>query len=485
MARQPQKRPLEDDDPSSAPDHPRQPKRVKTGHRLASNPPSPPPTQPEDSHLASGYETTLPPASPDGVAPLTRQNLAKLNNMSDRTVGPYSSTFEQILEDEGIHMDGDPSMLADLAQLLEERDVRPSLAPSECSDGAIEYIFEANANALSELDIERDVIPAIVGRHRLPRTGNVSWANMSSITRGLTVAPQPDLYFGTRVRDIPKPIRDEIGPLITPYNVPNAPALPHFVLETKGPAGSHQVVKRQAAHSGAGAARAALALENFRVMEDPVYHDHALAYAWTYTSSSGDLTHYAIRVGRPDGPRSSQPGYYLTRIKTHHITESVEQFRKGVSAFRHCRDESHAKSQARLAKACERLQRSLDSQPTSHPDTTTTITTTTTTTTKTIASFVGQEEVRVTVPAPLPTAQQAEDVDNDAGLASGYHNATPPPSLPEVDREMTTQEYYALLDQQLQRDCEASWFPQVPASAWAVSPQHEQHAHGAGSQDEQ
>jgi hypothetical protein len=176
---------------------------------------------------------------------------------------------------------------------------------------------------------------------------------MTSMTESVTVAPQPDLHYGTRVGDIPKVIRDSIGHMIIPSTVPNAPALPHFILENNGPSGGLEVVKRQAAHSAAAAARSEFALENFGV-DDPIYDNRALAHAWTYTSSNGDLTQYAMRVSKPE-PSSSQPDYHLTHIKTHHITESQEQFRKGVSAFRHCRDESHLKSQNRSAKAKERL----------------------------------------------------------------------------------------------------------------------------------
>jgi hypothetical protein len=228
------------------------------------------------------------------------------------------------------------------------------LAPSEFSDGEIERVIAANHNAATELDIEREVVPAILGRHRVPRCGNVSWTNMTSMTESVTVAPQPDLYYGTRVGDVPKVIRDSIGHMIIPSTVPNAPALPHFILENKGPSGGLEVVKRQAAHSAAAAARSEFAIENFGV-DNPIFDNRALAYAWTYTSSNGDLTQYAMRVSKPE-PSSSQPDYHLTHIKTHHITESKEQFRKGVSAFRHCRDESHRKSQKRSAKAKERLQ---------------------------------------------------------------------------------------------------------------------------------
>lgn len=425
----------------------------------------------EKIHSANDHDyETITPVFSDTVTPLTRQALKEFGRMSSfRTktssgsssrrsrhtnattvsqesgistksdrVTPYGNSFEQILQDHGIYRARSHSMaMADLEELRQERGVRPSLAPSQCSDGEIEDVIEANANAATEPDIERDVVPSIVGRrNRLPHSGNVAWTNMSSMTESLTVASQPDLYYGTRVGDIPKPIRDSIGHLIIPSTVPNAPASPHFILENKGPAGSLEVVKRQAAHSAAAAARAAFALENFGV-DDPVYDDKALAHAWTYTSSPGDLTQYAMRVSRPE-PGSSQPAFHLTHIRTHHITESVEQFRKGVSAFRYCRDDSHARNQARLARANERVGR--HSQQASYPD---------------AASDPIEDEIRVI--AGLPEARQ-DDVD-DTYLTLRNHGSTPPLDLLEADGHTgeATYGYDDLLDQQLQADCEATF----------------------------
>lgn len=96
--------------------------------------------------------------------------------------------------------------------------------------------------------------------------GTVSWANTSSMADCLAVAPQPDLYSGTRVGDIPKPARGRICRLIIPFNCPKRlQSSPHLVPKNKGPSGSLEVVKRQAAHGIAAAARGAFVLENFGV----------------------------------------------------------------------------------------------------------------------------------------------------------------------------------------------------------------------------
>ncbi|EGO58466.1 hypothetical protein NEUTE1DRAFT_43348 [Neurospora tetrasperma FGSC 2508] len=362
----------------------------------------------EHGHIAAAHQLdlepktdhpqTIPPAPRGTDTRLTRENLAKLNRMSSnlashdtfrssgrgsgltnptsvastgshRSSSAYTNGFPSILEDSGIHIHGDPSMLADLQELRRERSVRPSLAPFEFPDSRIERLIRVNSRAVSEADVERNVVTAIIGfggHLDIPNSSNIAWSNLRSMTGKRTVDPRPDLFYGARTTDIAREIRDEIGHLIQPSILLNAPAAPHFVMEVKGPSGRLDILKRQAAYSGAAAARAVFTLENFGV-DDPKYDDTAKAHAWTF-SAYGDLTQYAVRVGRPT-PGSPEPSYHLTHIKTHHIMESVDQFRRGVSAFRHCRDESHAKNEARLAEAHERLRRRSQqtTQQTSHP----------------------------------------------------------------------------------------------------------------------
>ncbi|KHE81774.1 hypothetical protein GE21DRAFT_5123, partial [Neurospora crassa] len=411
------------------------------GHNAAAHQPNP--EHKPDHHQA------IPPAPPGTDTRLTRENLAKLNRMSSnlashntfrssgrgsgltnptsvastgshRSSNAYTNGFPSILEDSGIHIHGDPSMLANLQELRRERSVRPSLAPSEFPDSRIERLIRVNNRAVSEADIERDIVAAIVGSGGhldIPHSSNIAWSNMSSMTGKRTVDPRPDLFYGTRTTDIAREIRDEIGHLIQPSILLNAPAAPHFVMEVKGPSGRLDILKRQAAYSGAAAARAVFALENFGV-DDPKYDDTAKAHAWTF-SAYGDLTQYAVRVGRPT-PGSPEPSYHFTHIKTHHIMESVDQFRKGVSAFRHCRDESHAKNEARLAEAHARLRRR--SQQTRQE--------------------TGQETSLQQTSHPVP------GITLPPGPLQESHPG-PPELNPSVENDTP------LLDQQPQQDCEA------------------------------
>lgn len=446
-----------------------------TQRAALSSPPSPPPTS-EVSPPAIDQETVAP--APLGAPPhpeLTADRLREWDMISssrrsqhrrrskpaadslsevsghtkDTTVSDsaksedrssaYSTSFPQVLEDYGICADGDPVLLANVQELVQEREIRPSLAPSEYSDGQVEYDLEENNNAVTELDTERGFVPAIVGRCRLPHTGNVSWNNMSSMTDDQTVAPQPDLYYGFRVSDIDKSIRNDIDSLIIPSKTKGAPGAPYMILENKGRHGSLEVVKYQATHGGAATARAQFALKNFG-LADPIYDDEVLAEAWTYSCSPGDLTRYVVRVSKP-AAGSSQPGYHLTHIKTYHITESIDQFRKGVSAFRHCRSEAHAKALARLEKAQERLRRRKG--PPSHRGT---------------ASIPAPDETCLagSLP-PLPEAQQGGD-DRDS-LASHYPRSPLPTLIPGVDQatdELEDSAYQSLADEQLRDDVKTS-----------------------------
>ncbi|KAK3350462.1 hypothetical protein B0H65DRAFT_398951, partial [Neurospora tetraspora] len=272
----------------------------------------------------------------------------------------YNAAFAQILRDCGIYSNGDPSLLANLEELRGERDVRPSLEPSVYPDKRVQYYINKNAKALTELGTERGFVPAILGECELPEGSNITWSNLSSMTKDQTVAPQPDLYYGLPVDDIDMSLRERIGSLIIPYIRDGAPGAPYLVFETKGPEGSFEVLKRQATYGSAAAARAQFALENFG-LDQPVYDNRVLAHAWTFFSSPGDLTHYGVRVSAPR-PGTSRPGYHMTHIKRYRLTESYEQYRAGLTAFRNCRDEAYKAAQARLDTAHERLRRILSPQ---------------------------------------------------------------------------------------------------------------------------
>ncbi|KAK0612981.1 hypothetical protein B0T17DRAFT_620351 [Bombardia bombarda] len=449
-ARQSRKRTFEDDPESPGPPHDDRPvNRTKTDHYhhhdveryLLSLPLS------YDSDLAKDHNTATVPAFPDTFTPLSRKALREFErNMSPNRlnnphrhatpedtgatptyssrVNAYSDSFPQVLRDNDIRLDGSRAELADLEELLRERDVRPSLTPSQCSDEEIEKIFQANATAATETDVERKVVSAIVGWSPFPNSSNVSWSNMSSMTGGETAPPQPDLYYGTHVSNILKSIRERVGQLIIPSINPHAPALPHLVLENEGPGGDFEVAKRQAGYSGAVAARSALALENIG-QDVPTYDNKAMVHAWTYTSSPGLLTHYVVRVTPPSQALHSQ--------------DTTQQYRVGVSAFRDCRDESHAKSQARLDRAHER-ERQLNEQA-SHRDTT-----------------LGPAETEIPVPAPPLAESQQEDVE-DGYLDPPYHSSQPPPHIPALGTAIPTHEFDLMLEEQLQENCQAS-FPQ-------------------------
>ena len=493
MARQPsRKRPLE----HGPQDHP-QVKKTKTGHqqhhKVQTYPPSPPclsqdfdllsASQKGHADEISPYPPTLPTPPPqhnrpvkDTRIPLTRQALKKLDKMSSRRsrnsrrsktstdsssqvsrrtkatsvsqesgksiksdkVTPYSSSFPQLLADEGIYPDDSRSKLANLEELQQDRGIRPSLEPPECSDSEINDVLKASSKAVTELDVERDVVPAIVGRrHLLPHGSDVSWTNMESMTKNQTVPPKPDLYYGTDLDDIDRSLRDSIGHLIVPSTVPNAPGAPYLLLETKGPSGSLAVLKRQLTHAGAAAARAQFVLDNFGKPE-PEYDNKALVHAWGFYQPTGDLIHHVVHVSEA-GP--SQQGYHVTQVMRYSITNSPLDFRKGASAFRHSRDESKAESQARLDKAHEHLRRI--KQQSSHGDTSS-----------------GPAHNEILIAAPLPQPLQ-EDL-NDEYLAPVYPGSTPPPHISEANGDaddLSGSEDQALVDQQLWDEYGGS-FPQ-------------------------
>ncbi|KAJ4392523.1 hypothetical protein N0V85_006984 [Neurospora sp. IMI 360204] len=304
------------------------------------------------------------------VSELTRETVSEGSRQTTETTvsrstkskrsSAYDPEFATILRECGIYPDGDPSLLANLEELRRERDVRPSLAPSVYPDERVQYYMDENANAITELDTERMVARAFLGESPLPKSGNIPWSNLSSMTEHQTIAPQPDLYYGFRLDDIDLLLRKRLSSLIIPSVRDGAPGAPYLVFETKGREGNLEVLKRQATYVAAAAARAQFALESFG-LDQPVYDNRVLAHAWTYAGGQGLLTHYGMRVSAP-GPGTSREGYHMTLIKRYYVTDSKEQYRAGITAFRNCRDEAYKAAQARLDTAHERLRRMLSSQ---------------------------------------------------------------------------------------------------------------------------
>jgi len=165
------------------------------------------------------------------------------------------------------------------------------------------------------------------------------FGNLKQLTHGNLVDAKPDFYDGARPAQIDLRIREELGSYITPATQGQAPALPNFFTEVKGPDGSGAVAKRQACHDGALGERGIRELMAFGVDDcETVYNNNNNAHTITstYHSATGTLQMYTIHHTQPIDPENP-PEYHMTQLGGWALTGSHEQFLQGASVFRNAR----------------------------------------------------------------------------------------------------------------------------------------------------
>ncbi len=168
---------------------------------------------------------------------------------------------------------------------------RPSLSPSNFSDGALETFQRATDEALIEAMVMRNSFPMISGHANIPSAGNLVFGHLEPLMDGTLVDPNPDFYDGAHPTQIDRRIRAELGSYIVASTTRSAPALPNFFLEGKGPDGTGIVAKRQACYDGALSARGIHQLRSIGVEDSETLYDHN-AYTITSTYSDGQLKMY-------------------------------------------------------------------------------------------------------------------------------------------------------------------------------------------------
>ncbi|KAI9747367.1 MAG: hypothetical protein M4579_007481, partial [Chaenotheca gracillima] len=256
---------------------------------------------------------------------------------SHRKSSAYHRDFEQHLIDHDIHPNNrtqKPYNWDEIQQNIAQP--RPSLSPSKFSDGAFETFQQANEEALTEAMVMRQAFPIISGNADIPSTGELPFGNLEPLTDGTLVDAKPDFYDGARPAQIHRQIRSELGSYITPSTQQQAPALPNFFAEGKGPHGSAAVAKRQACYDGALGARGIHELRSFGVEDSETLYD-SNAYTITSTYHDGTLKMYTTHPTQPREDKTS-PEYYMTQLNTYTLTGTAERFREGASAFRNARD---------------------------------------------------------------------------------------------------------------------------------------------------
>ena len=284
----------------------------------------------------------------------------KTTTSKTKKTSPYDPNFEQNLIDNSIYPDDyDFPDGRDPPRPKNENDIhkrlgqpRPSLSPSQFPEKAFRSFKQKNSRALNEDAVMSDVFPMIQGNARIPSAKNLVFGNLEPLAHGNFVDAKPDFYNGARPAEIDLRIRDEIGSYITPAKQGQAPALPNFFIEAKGPDGSAAVAKRQACFDGALGARGVHKLRSFEA--DPALAYDNNAYTIASTLHDGQLKMYTAHPTQSTNPENS-PEYHMTQLGGWALTGSSKQFREGASAFRNARDWAKTQRDELIAAANSRV----------------------------------------------------------------------------------------------------------------------------------
>ncbi|KND87466.1 hypothetical protein TOPH_07872, partial [Tolypocladium ophioglossoides CBS 100239] len=143
------------------------------------------------------------------------------NTTTTRSTGPYDSNFQQHLTNYRVyparytHPDGKalprPDNLDEIKQILGQP--RPSLSPSQFSEGAFDAFQDADTHAAKEAQVMARVIPIIEGKLEDPKCagGQIPFRNRDHLTDGSLVPGNLDIYYGSRPEQLRPAICNELG----------------------------------------------------------------------------------------------------------------------------------------------------------------------------------------------------------------------------------------------------------------------------------
>ncbi|KKZ62313.1 hypothetical protein EMCG_03285 [[Emmonsia] crescens] len=261
------------------------------------------------------------------------------NTTTERKSSAYDANFEQILIDHGAypeeysypddHSPPPPNNWNEVLQRVAR--TRPSLSPSRFSEMGFRKFKRVNAQALGEKKVMSSVFPTIRGNADIPYEEDKLFGNLAPFADGIVDA-KPDFYDGAHTGQLDHRVRNELSSYIIPSTQHNAPILPNFFAEGKGPDGSTAVAKRQTLYNGTLGARAILQLQSYG--KELAYDGNAYVVTSTYHDGSLKLYMTHPTASTDSGRRTD---YHMTQLRSFALTDTPESFRQGASALRNAR----------------------------------------------------------------------------------------------------------------------------------------------------
>lgn len=264
------------------------------------------------------------------------QTTVRTNCTKAKISSTHDRAFEHHLKDHGIHHIGcsQKPKLDNIFEKLSRSRTETTLSLSQAGDQYFDTFLQMNWQAKDEAEVVGSVIPLIMDEqeNKSLLAINKGFRSLKPLTNDTVPSAKPDFYYGASSEDLHSDIRSELAPLIVPGR--KLPVLPNFFLEAKGPDGLASVASRQARYFGAIGARSMHHIQNYR-QEKPLYDDNAYTFSSTY--HYGLLTLYAHHLTAPGNSRG-RPEYHMTQLKSFALTNDLETFIRGVTAFRNLRD---------------------------------------------------------------------------------------------------------------------------------------------------
>ncbi|KAG8530636.1 uncharacterized protein KY384_004674 [Bacidia gigantensis] len=192
--------------------------------------------------------------------------------------------------------------------------------------------------ARTEGTIMRESFPALTGGMKIPSDGDLLWNNLDPLIEGVELSQaKPDFFDGTNPLDLQVSVLDLLGNYIVPSKEGQAPCLPNFTVEVKGPRGTYDVLIRQALYDSALAERAINCVLAY-VDQDVDPPNFARTLSCTFIE--GHLRLYSVhRTKKPtSNERPYVPHIHVHLVESFDLKLRREVWLQGVTAFRNARD---------------------------------------------------------------------------------------------------------------------------------------------------
>ncbi|KAH6614463.1 hypothetical protein B0J18DRAFT_301274 [Chaetomium sp. MPI-SDFR-AT-0129] len=285
----------------------------------------------------------------------------------------YDENLEQCMIDGGIY----PEFYSHHGRLVpkprnfdQDVEILPIRRPSLSSETLTASMFEtfrlrhrdSDARYPDERNLHMvEIIPIIVGNAEDKKATGTRFFNLDAMPAGHPIKVAPDFFDGAARDAVEKAVRVNLNHMIIPSKYSTrVPMAPNFFLDVTPKEAKFRAAMRKTMLHGALGARAMLALQNYGV-EEPIFDGKAYTYTAAYHPEVVTLQIFAHHVTPPTTPEG-KPEYHMTELGGWKMTRKIEDFVRGVTAFRNVRELAQRHRDEFIRAANERARRLSEDQ---------------------------------------------------------------------------------------------------------------------------